>query len=414
MPSPQDAFRVLAITTNDGLFSSVKSTLAKDSTYLFIDRRPKPNDLMEVLENLQPNCVVLDFLNAPAKPLDLVDKLAWQFPQMAIVAALPHDQMPEANKVILAGARAFIAQPLAEQEFLETIGRIREVHLRSQGMKAAEGAGEVAAANRGTFVVFSPKGGVGSSLVAVTLAMALKESVEQEVLLMDGKLLFGDLDLMLNLKTDNTIADFVPHIGSLDESLIRDVVAEHVSGIKVLPAPPNPDTAQGIHPEVLHRIVSALQGVYPVLVIDGGNFLNDNAVTLMDASNKVLLVMKPDMASLRAASRFFELCRTTLSFSRDRILVVVNQFDQREGLSLSDIERALEVKVFATVPWDARAAVQSINRGVPLSMPNQKNQLRKPFQTMARGLAAFIAGRTAAATKGKRMPEVLVESSRRG
>lgn len=414
MPSPQDAFRVLAITTSDALFTSVKSALGKDENYLFIDRRLKPNDLMEALESLQPHCLVLDFVNSPTKPLELVDSLAWQFPQMAIVAALPKEQIPEANKVILAGARAFIAQPLVDQELLETIGRIREMHLRSQGMKPGEGAGEVAAANRGTFVVFSPKGGVGSSLVAVNLAMALKESGPQEVLLMDGKLLFGDLDLMLNLKTDNTIADFVPHIGSLDESLIRDVVAEHVSGIKVLPAPPNPVAAQGIHPEVLHRIVGGLQSVYPVLVIDAGNFLNDNSVTLMDASNKVLLIMKPDMASLRAASRFFELCRTTLSFSKDRILVVVNQYDQHEGLSLGDIERALEIKVFATVPWDARAAVQSINRGVPVSMPNQKNQLRKAFQAMAKEIAALVAGKAAPPTKGKKMPQVLVESSRRG
>lgn len=414
MPSPQNAFRVLAITSSESVFGSVKAALATDPAYLFIDRRLKAGDVMESIETIQPDCLVLDFQNSLTKPLELVESLSWQFPHMAIVAALGPEQMSDVNKVILAGARAFVGLPLGQQELLETLGHLKDVQQRSQRGPSGDGTEGVSAASRGTFLVFSPKGGVGSSLVAVNLSMALREALGHDVLLMDGKLLFGDLDLMLNLKTDNTIADFIPHIGSLDESLIRDVVAEHISGIKVLPAPPNPVAAQGIHPEELHRILAGVQSIYPSIVIDGGNFLNDNAVTLMDASFRVLLIMKPDMASLRAVSRYFELCRTTLSFSKERILVVVNQYDQQEGLSVADIERALEVKVFATLPWDPRAAVQSINRGVPLSMPDQRNQLRKAFQAMAKNLAALMAGESAKAARPKKMPEALVKSSRLG
>jgi pilus assembly protein CpaE len=207
----------------------------------------------------------------------------------------------------------------------------------------------------------------------------------------------------------------VPHIGSLDEGLIRDVVSEHVSGLKVLPAPPSPVAAQGIHPEELHRILTSVQNIYPNIVIDSGNFLNDNTVTLMDASHRVLLVMNPDIACLRDASRFLDLCRTTLSFPKERILVVVNQHDQREGLGLADIERSLQMKVFAALPWDPRAALQSINRGVPLSMQNQKNQLRKAFVAMAKNIGAIAGIKEGAATAGKRkMPEVLSRSSRLG
>jgi len=415
MTSSQEAFRVLPITSNLSLSELMKTVLNQDPGYLFIDRHLKTTELMEGIENLQPHCIVLDLVGTPTKPLELIDSLSWQFPDTAIVVALPKEQMAEANRVILAGARAFIAQPLDQQELLDTLGRMRELHLRSQRTKAAAVTGEVPMASRGTFVVFSPKGGVGCSLVAVNLALALKEELKQEVLLMDAKLLFGDLDIMLNLKTQNSIADLVPHIGSLDEGLIRDVVSEHVSGLKVLPAPPSPVAAQGIHPEELHRILTSVQNIYPNIVIDSGNFLNDNTVTLMDASHRVLLVMNPDIACLRDASRFLDLCRTTLSFPKERILVVVNQHDQREGLGLADIERSLQMKVFAALPWDPRAALQSINRGVPLSMQNQNNQLRKAFVAMAKNIGAIAGIKEGAATAGKRkMPEVLSRSSRLG
>jgi pilus assembly protein CpaE len=135
----------------------------------------------------------------------------------------------------------------------------------------------------------------------------------------------------------------------------------------------------------------------------------------MDASHRVLLVINPDIASLRDASRFLDLCRATLSFPKDRILLVVNQSDQREGLSLADIERPLQMKVFATLPWDPRVALQSINRGVPLIMLSQNNQMRKAFQAMAKSIAAIAGIKEGATHAGrKKLPEVLSKSSRLG
>ena len=402
MPTSDDAYRVLTISSSEPLRAVIRTALSEDPAYLLIDRRLKAGELMESIENLQPHCIVLDYAGTPTKPLELIDNLAWQFPDTAIVVALPSDQMAEASRVTLAGARAFLAQPLEQQELLDALARMKELHQRGQRAKAAQGTGGVATSSRGTFVVFSPKGGVGCSLVAINLALAMKEQMEEDVLLMDAKLLFGDLDVMLNLKAQNSIGDLVPHLGSLDEGLIRDVVSEHVSGLKVLAAPPSPLAAQGIHPEGIHRILASVQGIYANIVIDAGNFLNENTVAVMDASHKVLVVMNPDIASLRGVSRFLELCRTTLSFPGDRILLVLNEHDKREGLSDSDIERSLQTKMFAKLPWDPKAALQSINRGVPVTMHGKGGALRKAFEAMAKDLAAMAAVRQTPSPRGKR------------
>jgi len=416
MPNSQEPIRVLTISSNELMLDLIKTALLRDPSYSFIDRQELDQDLMEGIENTKPDCILLDFLSPAANPLDLVDSLSLQFPEMMVVVILPEDKVGEANRVILAGARAFIVQPFNQKELLATLGRIKELYQRSQQMRVAVAPVELPPATRGTFVVFSPKGGVGCSTVAINLAVALKEELREEVLLMDGKLLFGDLDIMLNLKTQNSISDLVPHIGSLDEGLIRDVVSEHVSGLKVLPAPANPISAQGIHPEELHRILASVQNIFPHVVIDSGNFLNENAVTLMDASHRVILVINPDIASLRDARRFFEICHTTLSFPKDKILVVINQHDQREGISLEDIERSLQVKVFSTLPSDPRISLQSINRGVPVVMQTQNIPLRKAFRNMAKSLAVLIGHeKTGDLPKAKKvLPEVLSKSSRLG
>ncbi len=418
MPNSQDPIRVLTISSNELMLELIKTALEREASYLYITHQEMGDDLMEDIDKLKPNCILLDYLSTVAKPIDLIDSISIQFPEITIVTILPEDRIAEANRVILAGARAFIVQPFNQNELLGTLGHIKDLYQRSRQAKVTETVVDPSLATRGTFVVFSPKGGVGCSTVSINLALALKEELHQEVLLMDGKLLFGDLDIMLNLKTQNSISDLIPHLGSLDESLIRDVITEHSSGLKILPAPINPISAQGIHPEELHRILMSTQSLYPNIIIDSGNFLNENAVTLMDASYRVILVISPDIASLRNASRFFDICRTTLLFPKEKILVVINQHDQRDGISTADIERSLQVKVFATLPWDPQVSLQSINRGVPVIMQSQKLPLRKAFEFMAKNLAAIIeydkTGNAAPSRLKKALPDVLSKSSRLG
>jgi pilus assembly protein CpaE len=249
--------------------------------------------------------------------------------------------------------------------------------------------------------------------VATNLALSLFEEEEEEVLLMDGKLLFGHLDVMLNLRTQNTVSDLIAHVTALDESLIRDVVSQHVSGLSLLPAPLTVTSGQGIRPDDMYRLLTELQTVYKYIVIDGGNFLNDMAVTYMDAAHKIILVVNPDIASLRDASQFFEVCRT-LSYPKEKILVVVNQYDRRDGLSLSDVEKSLQVEVLGTIPLDRKAAIQSINRGVPVTLQRQRTPLRKAYNNLAKELLAEVAKGGSAGTAAAQRSDALSKSSRLG
>ena len=415
MTNIQDQIRVLAISSNELMLELIKTSLDKENNYYFIEYQKLGGNLMEGIEQTQPNCILLDYLYQGGNPLDLIDRISLQFPEVIIVIILPQDKITEANRAILAGARAFMVQPFDQKDLLDTLKRIKELYKRSHQGKVDPSA-EHFMETRGTFSVFSPKGGAGCSTIAINLAVALKEELKQEVLLMDGKLFFGDLDIMLNLKTLNSISELIPHIDVLDDELLHDVISEHSSGIKVLPAPLNPIAAQGIRPEEIHRIISAAQNTYQTIVIDGGNYLNENTVTLMDASHKILLIINPEIASLRDASRFIELCNSTLSISKDKILIVVNQFDQRDGISINDIERTLQMKVFSALPWDQRTPLQSINRGVPIFTQGPKTPLRKSFETMAKNIAALIGhGKAEDLSKKKKgIPDVLSKSSRLG
>lgn len=403
--------RLLTIADDQELLDSIPE-LMKDNDHIeVLDPTSIGEDLMEGIESLHPEYILLDHSFKGADTLKLIDSITAQFPDIIVVVVLSTDQLADSTSVILAGARAFILKPIKKEELESTLDRVRELVTRS--MPAPQ---EVKVQSRsstsGTYVVFSPKGGAGSSSVAVNLSLSLLEQLEQEVLLMDGKFMFGHLDMFLNLRTQNTVSDLIAHVNALDQGLIRDVISEHVSGLSLLPGPGSFSAGQGIKPEDLFSLLTDLQVVFPYIVIDGGNYLNDNLVTMMDASNKVLLVVNPDITSLRDASQFFEVSRS-LAYPKDKVQVVVNKLDKRDGLTVSDIEKTLEVEVLASIPYDRKASVNSINRGVPISLQRQRSPIRKAYQALAGNL---ISRSSAHASQGgqKSVPDALSKSSRLG
>ena len=84
--------------------------------------------------------------------------------------------------------------------------------------------------------VFSPKGGVGTSTVAVNLACALS-TLGRRVALMDGNISFGNVGVFLNLPPSKSILQLVGDPAGIGEANVEEALLSHPSGLKVLLAP---------------------------------------------------------------------------------------------------------------------------------------------------------------------------------
>jgi pilus assembly protein CpaE len=247
-----------------------------------------------------------------------------------------------------------------------------------------------------TIAVYSPRGGVGTSTVALNLALAMHDEIEGRVLLVEGKLAFGHLDVLLNLRTRNTLADLIPHANALDSGLVAEVVAEHATGLQVVLGPTDLQVAQGIRAEDLFNVLEGLKRLFDFLVIDAGSALNENTVTILDASDRVLLVATPELAALHDVSRFVQLSRS-LGYPPGKLLVVLNRAGQEGGVKTKDIESALHHELFGQVPEDGANALRSLNRGLPLVVRYPRSPASRAYQQLARQLKVMGAGAPARA-----------------
>jgi pilus assembly protein CpaE len=389
MMNPNQPVRVLAVCDPGTTQEQVRTALENQAEFQLVGVLNTLEKLSKEVHAAEPGLIVISHVVGGQPTLDVIDDVALQFPEVPLVAVLPEGDPLKAQQATLAGARAFITEPFTQASLLSTLRRVRDLEARrarSQGIVPT--AVEEEARPLRVYTVFSPRGGVGVSTVATNLAIEMHEETAARVLLVDGKLFFGHLDVMLNIRSRNTIADLVPHAAALDAALIGDVVVEHASGVHVLISPLDVQVAQGFRAEDLYNILTGLRRAFDFMVIDAGSNLNENTVTMMDAADRILLVTTPDLAALHDASRFIQVSRS-LSYPPEKILVVLNRANQLGGVRVRDIETSLRRELFAQVPDDPANALRSVNRGIPLAIKYPRSSASQALRKLAKTLVAM-------------------------
>jgi pilus assembly protein CpaE len=380
---------ILLVSQNPFVIESTRATLMLEETLDLFDKKVTSENLFPIIAETQPDVILLDFKFDPL-PFDLVDKIASEYPMSAVVAILSESEMGNSDRVVLSGARAFIQYPYRSDSLVSTTKRVMELMQRNQQIYSLETpALDTNIKPRNTFTVFSPKGGVGTTTIATNLAISLHRSLKEDVLLIDGKHLFGDVALYLNLRTGNSITDLIAHVGILDQRLIKQVVVKHISGIHVLPSPNVIAEAQGIRPETLFKVIQSLQQVFPYIIIDGGNNLNENTVTYMDSSDKILLVLNSDLASMRDVRKFMEVA-ATLSYPKDKTVLILNLTGRKADVKREEIENILKMEIFGKIPTDENLALNCLNEGVPILLKKPHHPISKAFSDIAKELVKII------------------------
>jgi pilus assembly protein CpaE len=211
--------------------------------------------------------------------------------------------------------------------------------------------------------VFGPKGGIGCTTIAVNLGVAMASN-NNSTILVDGSLQFGDVAVMLNLKSSSTIIDLVERMNELDYDLVSSVVASHTSGLKVLMAPSRPEMAELVTEEHIKKLLQALRQMYEFVIIDTSSNLNDVNLAMLDIADRIVMVTQQNLPSLKNVSRFCDLSEG-LDYPIDKIMLVVNHGSNKLNISIRDIMDSLKRQIVSIIPED-ESAYMAADQGKPL------------------------------------------------
>ncbi len=120
MTKSDEKTKILCISNNPLIVESIDATFREDHSFELVDRSILAQGVLPAIAEIVPELILLDFEYKKEETYELVDKIATQFPAVAVVVILPETKVQFSDKVILAGARAFILYPFTQKNLLAT------------------------------------------------------------------------------------------------------------------------------------------------------------------------------------------------------------------------------------------------------------------------------------------------------
>ncbi len=245
--------------------------------------------------------------------------------------------------------------------------------------------------NARVVTVFSTKGGVGKSVVATNLSVALAAHLHKRVILVDLDLHFGDMGIMLGLEPKHTIYDATQAFDRLDSEMLQGYLVTHSSGVRVLLAPVRPEDAESVTAARISRVLELLRDSTDYIVIDTPAALDDVVLTAIDRSDTVYAVATMDVASVKN-TRISLQKLAQLGYRNGLVELVLNRSDSKVWLEPGEIERAVERPIIARIPSD-RLVPRSVNKGTPVVLDAPKSGVARSLMELAEQLVGAEEGR---------------------
>ena len=334
---------------------------------------------------LLPDVILMDINMPDMDGITATERLSSQVPTAGVVMMSVQGEADYLRRSMLAGAREFLVKPFSSDELTASIRQVYSREKQEAGRAVVTAAARNAeSAELGTVVaIFSPKGGVGRTTIAVNLAVVAATELNKKVVLVDGSFQFGDVAVLLNLNPkDKSMFELVSNLeAGGDTDAVDTYTVTHSSGIRVILAPPSPEMADAITSAGVKRVVEALRQRYDLVVIDCAAWFNDATLGILDLADIVLVVLTLEITSIKNIRLFLEVAEK-LGYE-DKIRLVLNRADTTLGIRVADVEHSIGRKVDHTIVSDGRAVVYALNRGVPFVLSNREAQVSQDVLRLA-------------------------------
>jgi pilus assembly protein CpaE len=232
---------------------------------------------------------------------------------------------------------------------------------------------------------YGAKGGVGTTTIAINVAIALQRELGRRVCLVDANLQFGDHRVFLDLGLDRKSIVDVVSSASIDGDLLRGVLVEHDSKIDLLLAPPTPEMAELITKEHLTRIIDVLRGIYDYVVVDLDKRLDDTSLALFDTAEHLFVVLTADLSCLKNVRLVLETLGN-IGFDGERVKLILNRSNAFTGINAKTAEGALRHPIDLQVLNEYRGAISALNSGTPVMFTKPESPLGRSFLELARAI----------------------------
>jgi len=390
MASDDNKIRVLIVDDVAETRENIRKLLQFEGDLEVVGAEGSGRAGIEASKALKPDVVLMDINMPDMDGITATELIRKQNPATQIVILSVQGDPNYMRRAMLAGARDFLTKPPALDELTSAIRRAGKMAHDERAKVAAlpgllggeGGAGGAALGLGKTIVVYGPKGGNGTTTIAVNLAVALKNE-ETPIALVDANLQFGDIAVFLNEQVRNTVLDLAPRADELDVEVVQNVMINHApTGIKILAAPVRPEYAENVSGDQFGQLLKFLRTMFAYVIVDASSTLTDVVLSAMESCDILILVTTQEIPAIKNARLFLDLV-SVLGIDRKRVILIMNRFDKRIGITPEKIGESFKHEVSVVIPFEDRVVVPSVNRGVPFMLGDRTRPIARSVLMLA-------------------------------
>ena len=379
--------RVLMID-DEPVFYKMSLKVLTDKGYE-VEYASNGKDGLNAVASFEPEIIIVDMRMPDMNGIDILRKLRLdpRHIQTPVIFVTSVKTLEDKLKAFELGADDYLIKPFEPEELA---ARLDIVSRRAKVLLLTSGLPEAVQPHPNIVAVHSLRGGSGVSSLAVNLALSFSKIWEKPSLIIDTALFSSQVAMLLNMSPGSTlgkIANF--QFSDIDDEVIDGLIESHISGLDVIAAPRFPVATDIFNEEFWSFLFRRVNDKYAFIVIDTPHDFSDVVISSIMKADTVVLVVSPEMASLRvtvSALRTYE----QIGIPSSNIKLVLNNNFSSAGIDREKIQKAIGRQFNFELPYDATEVLRAVNLGSPFVLSNPDLMISRNIEDMAYSLSSEI------------------------
>lgn len=274
-------------------------------------------------------------------------------------------------KALRLGAKEFLPKPVLREDLVRVLSMLASIFPENEVSQSK------------IITVYSNKGGIGKTTIAVNLAAELAKVTKDKVALVDLNLQLGDISTFLNLNPPFDVNYVIRRLIDKEENiLIKGFEKYKDLSLYVLSDPSYIEQSESITTQQITTLFSALKKVFPYIVVDMSSNIDPISLKILDSSDWIMFTTIVNIPAIRNAQRCLNLFRSR-KYPSNKVKIVINRYMENDEIKIEDIENTLGESVYWKIPNNYFTIMEAINKGVSISEVNAESNIGNSFRDFA-------------------------------
>lgn len=329
-------------------------------------------------ENPTPNLLIIESLSNPHEVLNQIDSLAEycdENVQVLVIGAV--NDIMLYRQLVARGVSEYLVMPIQPLQLMRSISNLfADPDAPFIGKQIS---------------ILGAKGGVGASTIAHNLAWALSENARVSTTLVDLDLSFGTTALDFNQNTTQTIADALLAPERADDTVIERLLVEVTERLSLFTAPASISSIIDIPDASYTTVIDSVRRNVPYMVLDLPHAWTGWMQSTLLASDEVIIVCQPELASLRNGKNFIDQLKGQRPNDKPpRLIVNMSGVPKRPEIPIKDFAAAIGVEPEIVLNFEPELFGSAANNGQMISETDAASKSAVAIDH----LASIITGQT--------------------